>query len=149
MKTRAFHAVFVVMLALVMLAPASARAQTVEWSQELVSPRRLHAMSYDSARGVTVLFGGSALANTDNSFSRSNAETWEWDGSAWTQFPVSGPSPRFGRRSDRKSTRLNSSHSQISYAVFCLKKKNNDHSPHSNEQFSLHAHLSLLHGHAP
>src|SRR2546430_5173423 len=28
-------------------------------------------------------------------------------------------------RLDRKSTRLNSSHSQISYAVFCLKKKNN------------------------
>src|SRR2546430_12614869 len=29
------------------------------------------------------------------------------------------------RLSDRKSTRLNSSHSQISYAVFCLKKKRN------------------------
>src|SRR2546430_10811925 len=29
---------------------------------------------------------------------------------------------------DRKSTRLNSSHSQISYAVFCLKKKKNIHS---------------------
>src|SRR5688572_31550642 len=28
-------------------------------------------------------------------------------------------------RTDRKSTRLNSSHSQISYAVFCLKKKKN------------------------
>src|SRR2546430_11475309 len=28
---------------------------------------------------------------------------------------------------DRKSTRLNSSHSQISYAVFCLKKKNTQH----------------------
>src|SRR2546421_8404807 len=27
-------------------------------------------------------------------------------------------------RGDRKSTRLNSSHDQISYAVFCLKKKN-------------------------
>src|SRR2546430_6708361 len=27
------------------------------------------------------------------------------------------------KRTDRKSTRLNSSHSQISYAVFCLKKK--------------------------
>src|SRR2546430_8684303 len=27
------------------------------------------------------------------------------------------------KRRDRKSTRLNSSHSQISYAVFCLKKK--------------------------
>src|SRR5258707_11544930 len=31
---------------------------------------------------------------------------------------------RRGRRSDRKSTRLNSSHANISYAVFCLKKKN-------------------------
>src|SRR2546430_11653831 len=30
---------------------------------------------------------------------------------------------RRGRGRDRKSTRLNSSHSQISYAVFCLKKK--------------------------
>src|SRR2546427_1004531 len=29
-----------------------------------------------------------------------------------------------GIAADRKSTRLNSSHSQISYAVFCLKKKN-------------------------
>src|SRR3712207_7046271 len=30
-------------------------------------------------------------------------------------------------RIDRKSTRLNSSHANISYAVFCLKKKNNIH----------------------
>src|SRR2546430_9265339 len=30
-----------------------------------------------------------------------------------------------GFYADRKSTRLNSSHSQISYAVFCLKKKKN------------------------
>src|SRR2546427_1067030 len=30
---------------------------------------------------------------------------------------------RAGHLGDRKSTRLNSSHSQISYAVFCLKKK--------------------------
>src|SRR2546430_12703143 len=30
---------------------------------------------------------------------------------------------------DRKSTRLNSSHSQISYAVFCLKKKKKNRSP--------------------
>src|SRR2546427_168482 len=33
----------------------------------------------------------------------------------------------FPGNTDRKSTRLNSSHSQISYAVFCLKKKNNVH----------------------
>src|SRR2546427_7424915 len=44
--------------------------------------------------------------------------------------PGEGPlSPRLQERynivpQDRKSTRLNSSHSQISYAVFCLKKKN-------------------------
>src|SRR5256886_8799520 len=31
--------------------------------------------------------------------------------------------PIFTDNADRKSTRLNSSHSQISYAVFCLKKK--------------------------
>src|SRR5688572_32764651 len=31
--------------------------------------------------------------------------------------------PRAPAHADRKSTRLNSSHSQISYAVFCLKKK--------------------------
>src|SRR2546430_10278270 len=36
-----------------------------------------------------------------------------------------GPCPHAAvARADRKSTRLNSSHSQISYAVFCLKKKN-------------------------
>src|SRR6266496_6149395 len=34
------------------------------------------------------------------------------------------PAPR---RQDRKSTRLNSSHVEISYAVFCLKKKNTLH----------------------
>src|SRR2546429_5567717 len=34
---------------------------------------------------------------------------------------------RVGLRGDRKSTRLNSSHGYISYAVFCLKKKKNSH----------------------
>src|SRR2546427_5001140 len=42
-----------------------------------------------------------------------------------------GRFPRAGgiRWGDRKSTRLNSSHSQISYAVFCLKKKNKESLP--------------------
>src|SRR5438270_11880324 len=35
------------------------------------------------------------------------------------------PDRRRNAARDRKSTRLNSSHSQISYAVFCLKKKKN------------------------
>src|SRR5690348_18108629 len=34
-----------------------------------------------------------------------------------------------GERQDRKSTRLNSSHPSISYAVFCLKKKKHIESP--------------------
>src|SRR3712207_7171393 len=37
--------------------------------------------------------------------------------------PGLGRHPRRGGIGDRKSTRLNSSHANISYAVFCLKKK--------------------------
>src|SRR2546426_7592624 len=37
------------------------------------------------------------------------------------------PSHRSNPKRDRKSTRLNSSHLVISYAVFCLKKKNTDY----------------------
>src|SRR2546429_6725597 len=39
---------------------------------------------------------------------------------------ASGPMTTKPPRLDRKSTRLNSSHGYISYAVFCLKKKRND-----------------------
>src|SRR5256886_13701116 len=46
---------------------------------------------------------------------------------------------RFGVESDRKSTRLNSSHSQISYAVFCLKKKK----IHSDSRCPLQRHIDL------
>src|SRR3989442_10919642 len=44
------------------------------------------------------------------------------------------------RTSDRKSTRLNSSHVRISYAVFCLKKKkkkNNRHDKHKIKELSV------------
>src|SRR3712207_8918202 len=37
--------------------------------------------------------------------------------------PGGGNQNRLGDKPDRKSTRLNSSHANISYAVFCLKKK--------------------------
>src|SRR2546427_1895817 len=36
---------------------------------------------------------------------------------------------------DRKSTRLNSSHSQISYAVFCLKKKKKQTTTHASRKY--------------
>src|SRR2546429_2612375 len=38
---------------------------------------------------------------------------------------------------DRKSTRLNSSHGYISYAVFCLKKKKKTHNPFRSEHHNL------------
>src|SRR2546426_12004744 len=41
-----------------------------------------------------------------------------------------GQARRAVGRQDRKSTRLNSSHLVISYAVFCLKKKKNTRTPH-------------------
>src|SRR5687768_18336065 len=41
---------------------------------------------------------------------------------------------RRGRAGDRKSTRLNSSHGYISYAVFCLKKKKKIHQNISNSK---------------
>src|SRR5438874_6632733 len=46
------------------------------------------------------------------------------------------------RQGDRKSTRLNSSHVEISYAVFCLKKKTiNENTAKNNSFVTLHAHL--------
>src|SRR2546422_3626987 len=47
--------------------------------------------------------------------------------------PVHRQSPPSASRSmrDRKSTRLNSSHGYISYAVFCLKKKKKEHTTHA------------------
>ncbi len=45
-------------------------------------------MTYDSARGVTVLFGG----HNSSRF----GDTWEWDGTAWTLRSNSGPSARYG-----------------------------------------------------
>src|SRR2546430_6295546 len=41
------------------------------------------------------------------------------------------------RPRDRKSTRLNSSHSQISYAVFCLKKKKTQHTASASRRVNM------------
>src|SRR5947207_12291409 len=48
--------------------------------------------------------------------------TGEWIG-CWSLTEPEAGSDAAGTRTDRKSTRLNSSHTVISYAVFCLKKK--------------------------
>src|SRR5438445_9280647 len=41
-----------------------------------------------------------------------------------------------GLQEDRKSTRLNSSHANISYAVFCLKKKKKQHKEDKQYEYS-------------
>src|SRR2546430_7290334 len=65
---------------------------------------------------------------------RSTCERWLWAPRSEISFEqgqtlVTGAVTRTHR--DRKSTRLNSSHSQISYAVFCLKKKKNSLQHHA------------------
>src|SRR5437773_6364094 len=50
-----------------------------------------------------------------------------------------GNSPR--RKTDRKSTRLNSSHITISYAVFCLKKKKNKPNTHTAPEYLINKDL--------
>src|SRR5438034_2643309 len=48
---------------------------------------------------------------------------------AWCESITCGTARKWGPMSDRKSTRLNSSHTVISYAVFCLKKKKKKNKP--------------------
>src|SRR5256886_8201049 len=68
---------------------------------------------------------------------RSEVDVSKWSGEGtFTQLLIdclrSMDAIEFVRVEDRKSTRLNSSHSQISYAVFCLKKKKkNNKQPNS------------------
>src|SRR3712207_8154237 len=57
-----------------------------------------------------------------------HAEGYQSEEDAGSSHRSRGPGrPPHQEAGDRKSTRLNSSHANISYAVFCLKKKNNEH----------------------
>src|SRR5256886_10810181 len=58
------------------------------------------------------------------------------------------PAGLFSVLGDRKSTRLNSSHSQISYAVFCLKKKKKKHQLDC-DLYSAVSHVDLVHPDPP
>src|SRR3989449_2663964 len=68
------------------------------------------AMTPSAARTVSRSSRGTRTPN-------SRVWTTGWDSQAFEWGPA------HGSRRDRKSTRLNSSHGYISYAVFCLKKK--------------------------
>src|SRR5256885_10470440 len=58
---------------------------------------------------------------------RSSRCGWRTPGASGISSPGT-PSVKIGAHLDRKSTRLNSSHLVISYAVFCLKKKKKTYS---------------------
>src|SRR2546430_5799347 len=71
---------------------------------------------FDAIRELQDMFGG-FTAFVPWSFKPGNTLLEKWI----KQYK--GPNMNDHGTKDRKSTRLNSSHSQISYAVFCLKKK--------------------------
>src|SRR2546430_4980894 len=83
-----------------------------DWSSDVCSSDLLSASGNTSNRATSARAAIAVRRIVDPS--------WPWNTGAGLPDPPSPPST-----ADRKSTRLNSSHSQISYAVFCLKKKKN------------------------
>src|SRR3712207_7723599 len=81
-------------------------------------------------RSQTIVFGSPSVATPRGVVLRPAAPAGSWQVHAPNPhdgpgcFPPSIAVPLEEHR-DRKSTRLNSSHANISYAVFCLKKKKN------------------------
>src|SRR3712207_7261835 len=82
----------------------------------------------------TTLFRSAEAAGQDGlQLGAQGARLVEQDGAVGLD-PVAVVAPQEARHRlpgglDRKSTRLNSSHANISYAVFCLKKKNHNFTP--------------------
>src|SRR3712207_7278279 len=76
-----------------------------------------------SLRDALPIYFGSVIPSGDNKFAALN--TAVWSGGSFIYVPkgvhVEIPLQAYFRIKDRKSTRLNSSHANISYAVFCLK----------------------------
>src|SRR5256885_3253485 len=72
---------------------------------------------------------------------------WQQRGFEFLELELLGVLGHVQRRGgqDRKSTRLNSSHLVISYAVFCLKKKKNQQSHHNTQQQHQHQQDHLQH----
>src|SRR5688572_31618002 len=85
-------------------------------------------------RSVSLSYKGNLDEATSAHFSsvREALEGLGSSGRIWQDLLEPPSRMRSGPR-DRKSTRLNSSHSQISYAVFCLKKKKKTKKQHNTD----------------
>src|SRR2546430_4833788 len=75
--------------------------------------------AHSSRRGAQLRSAATRAGSAENCIVKVVAFAWGSSRDSTTHAKLKGSSQ------DRKSTRLNSSHSQISYAVFCLKKKKN------------------------
>src|SRR2546426_4836689 len=73
----------------------------------------------------TTLFRSAAMRRRADD--RASSVGTQGEGGKSGRHHSAGPAGRTAGPTDRKSTRLNSSHLVISYAVFCLKKKNTHH----------------------
>src|SRR5256886_8085081 len=117
--------------------PARSTFRFVHRTLALVGPLASAACGGSMSGGATAPIPNSSSLVTQETIAASGAKT-AWDALKRTVPYVrlresKGRPARLTRRGpasiylddqvDRKSTRLNSSHSQISYAVFCLKKK--------------------------
>src|SRR2546430_13420068 len=91
-------------------------------------PPRSTLFPYTTLFRSWVRFGGPGNQNFRSFIARAGITSWDDEGLTDFDRPLDPPAFAAEARRriealDRKSTRLNSSHSQISYAVFCLKKK--------------------------
>src|SRR2546422_7119798 len=95
----------------------------------------IYTLSLHDALPICPCSAGSAPAAVPAAAARSGTAAGSRTSGSASSGPARAPRPS-GRasgssREDRKSTRLNSSHGYISYAVFCLKKKKKDTKKHS------------------
>src|SRR5436309_4814541 len=121
----------IILIAVLALACSTphALAQAETWAAKAPMPTARDALVVGVIDGMLYAVGGEIPSSGPN-VALGSVEAYDPRSNSWTSKSVM-PTPRYGAgggggghdRLDRKSTRLNSSHVKISYAVFCLKKK--------------------------
>src|SRR5438874_7934833 len=93
-------------------------------------PTGIHSLSLHDALPIFLAIAqGGDLVQCGFDAMQAVAQRLEQELALAGELHAGGAAREQGRAEDRKSTRLNSSHVEISYAVFCLKKKTNRNPP--------------------